>query len=641
MRKIKMLSTALLPALLVMLAGFMFASTKGAQAAAATGFKAGRIMDDIIFTKKNSMSASQIQSFLNSKMPSCDTNGDKSITYHYRSGRLGNSSDPLVTTTRKIYGQRYNTYYKTNIGSTPFTCLRNYTQNTKTAAQIIYQAAQDYSINPQVLIVLLQKEQGLVTDDWPWKNQYKTATGYGCPDTAACDSQYYGFTNQVRNAANMFRNILNQNPDWYTPYSLGNNRIYWNPNTACGYSTVNIENLTTVALYSYTPYRPNQAALDAGYGTGNSCSSYGNRNFYQYFKDWFGPPVLDMIWRASINSISAYTDQAHTHKYTYEDYSVLPNSKIYFVLSAKNTGNQTWDNTFTNLGTYLPKDRDSVFEDTSWQNSHRLASLGQSQVKPGQSGTFSFVLSSPSTMNTYVEGFSIVADGKSWVAGGHFAVRINVTSAVSANESVSDSLGTASTLHKGSYIISQDLQSVLVLQTDGNLVLYNNLHPVWSSRTSGTGADKLSMQTDGNLVLYNKSNKAIWNTKTAGNPGASLVLQTDGNLVLYNAALSNSLWSSSTPNVPNMLEFVNPYYREGGNMYPKQRIQTADRQLSLVLQTDGNLVLYNKSNKAIWNSRTYGHGVDISRLSMQTDGNLVLYNKSNKAIWNTKTAGAN
>ena len=27
---------------------------------------------------------------------------------------------------------------------------------------------------------------------------------------------------------------------------------------------------------------------DAGYGTGDSCSAYGNRNFYNYFTDWFG-----------------------------------------------------------------------------------------------------------------------------------------------------------------------------------------------------------------------------------------------------------------------------------------------------------------------------------------------------------------
>src|SRR5699024_261440 len=36
------------------------------------------------------------------------------------------------------------------------------------------------------------------------------------------------------------------------------------------------------------PYQPNRAALNAGYGTGDGCSAYGNRNFYNYFTDWFG-----------------------------------------------------------------------------------------------------------------------------------------------------------------------------------------------------------------------------------------------------------------------------------------------------------------------------------------------------------------
>ena len=51
---------------------------------------------------------------------------------------------------------------------------------------------------------------------------------------------------------------------------------------------VYIQNQATAGLYNYTPYRPNQAALDAGYGTGDSCSAYGNRNFWLYFTDWFG-----------------------------------------------------------------------------------------------------------------------------------------------------------------------------------------------------------------------------------------------------------------------------------------------------------------------------------------------------------------
>ena len=233
------------------------AANPNADAAPVTGFNAGKIIDDGIFVNSGSMNPTQIQSFLNSKVPVCDTNGVQPHNYQ----------------------------------QTTFVCLKDYTEGGKSSAQIIYDAAQEFQINPQVLIVLLQKEQALITDTWPLDGQYRTATGYGCPDTAACDSQYYGLTNQIRWAARMFRSILNNNPDWYTPYVLGDNYVRWNPESSCGGSTINIQNRSTQALYNYTPYQPNQSALNAGYGLGDSCSAYGNRNFYLYFRDWFGPTL--------------------------------------------------------------------------------------------------------------------------------------------------------------------------------------------------------------------------------------------------------------------------------------------------------------------------------------------------------------
>lgn len=242
----------------------LFAGT--AHAGPVVGFNAGKIIEDNVFTNAASMNAAQIQTFLNSKVPVCDTNGTQ-----YYAGM-----------TRAAYAASKGV-------STPFICLKDYSENGKSAAQIIYDAAQNYQINPQVLIVLLQKEQGLVTDDWPFPTQYRAATGYGCPDTASsCNTAYYGLTNQINHAAQMFHAIMVNSPTWYTPYLLGNNYIQYNPDASCGGSTVNIENRATQALYNYTPYQPNQAALNAGYGTAPPCGTYGNRNFYLYFNEWFG-----------------------------------------------------------------------------------------------------------------------------------------------------------------------------------------------------------------------------------------------------------------------------------------------------------------------------------------------------------------
>ena len=115
--------------------------------------------------------------------------------------------------------------------------------------------------------------------------------GQGCPDTAACDTRYYGFFNQVYGAAWQMKRYANppgtsQYFTWYAPGKTWN--ILYNPNHSCGSSPVHVQNQATANLYYYTPYQPNQAALNAGYGTGDGCSSYGNRNFYNYFTDWFG-----------------------------------------------------------------------------------------------------------------------------------------------------------------------------------------------------------------------------------------------------------------------------------------------------------------------------------------------------------------
>ena len=251
------------------------------------GFNPGRIIDDAVFTNKNSMSVSDIQTFLNAKGASC-TNGEAP-------------------------------------------CLKNFSEGGRSAAQIIYDTSHQYNINPQTLIVVLQKEVGLVTINQPANWRYRTAMGYGCPDTAACDSQYYGFTNQMRWAATMYNAIMNDSPTWYTPYVLGNNNIRWNPSASCGTSVVNIENRATKALYNYTPYRPNQAALNAGYGLGDSCSSYGNRNFFLYFRDWFGATTDNRLFYRVIQASNAPEVYLQTSagKYYVPSYSLLEEWGLY------------------------------------------------------------------------------------------------------------------------------------------------------------------------------------------------------------------------------------------------------------------------------------------------------------------------
>jgi Repeat of unknown function (DUF5648) len=313
------------------------------SAAPVVGFNAGKIIDNGIFINASSMNQQQIQNFLVGKVPVCDTNGTQISEY-------GGG-------TRAQWGS-------TNYGQSTFICLKDYSEGGRLASQIIYDAAQEFQINPQVLIVLLQKEQGLVTDTWPLNIQYRSATGYGCPDTAACDSQYYGLTNQVRWSAKMFRAIMNNSPTWYTPYVLGNNFIQYNPNSSCGGSVVNIQNRATQALYNYTPYQPSQAALDAGWGTVN-CGAYGNRNFYLYFTQWFGSTVkpslqecptttLECVWafRNDTNGKYFYTSDYDERSTVYQlNYSSI--GIVFYARKSDTIGAQPVYRLYSTTGDHL------------------------------------------------------------------------------------------------------------------------------------------------------------------------------------------------------------------------------------------------------------------------------------------------
>ena len=53
----------------------------------------------------------------------------------------------------------------------------------------------------------------------------------------------------------------------------------------------------------------------------------------------------------------------------------------------------------------------------------------------------------------------------------------------------------------------------LVMQGDGNLVLYRGNSAKWASDTHGKKGEKLVMQDDGNLVLYDAGNKALFDSQ--------------------------------------------------------------------------------------------------------------------------------
>lgn len=162
--------------------------------------------------------------------------------------------------------------------------------SSELASTIIVKVAQTCRISPKVLLVLLQKEQSLLTR--PSAAGYQRATGYACPDTAACDAQYFGFFNQVYNAAWQFREYTVDAASWR--YHVGKVPIQFHPDPGCGSSVVDIRDQATANLYNYTPYQPSLETLRHP-GTTSQCSTFGNLNFWRLYKQWFGSPLTQLV----------------------------------------------------------------------------------------------------------------------------------------------------------------------------------------------------------------------------------------------------------------------------------------------------------------------------------------------------------
>ncbi len=355
------------------------ASTKS-SALTGANWQTGHIIDNPIFENNSAMSVQDIQNFLNAKVPTCSTNhtgytGSSGTVYNppfvclkdfYENPNSTYTVGYSYTDTNGNPQNGSRTYYNNNaykvsalcpiyggynVSQTP-SCSTNYgdyhqgidhliptlqtsglgtPSGAQSAAQIIYNAAQQYSINPEVLIVLLQKEQGLVTDDWPAYYEYQSATGYGCPDTAPCSSNYAGFSNQVISAAWQFRQYLTY-PSNYNFIAGQNNYIGYYPCT--NGSTVYIQNSATAALYDYTPYQPDTNVLNYTNPTGSSsgpgavpfndnCATYGNRNFWWYFNSWFGSSLYQGVPYTHPDG-TMVRDQNQTQVYLIENGQRLP-----------------------------------------------------------------------------------------------------------------------------------------------------------------------------------------------------------------------------------------------------------------------------------------------------------------------------
>jgi LysM repeat protein len=240
-----------------------------AEALNGSMFNPGLIISDSVFYDFGTMTVADIQRFLDGRLAACRAAANRpGCLKDYR------LSHPAVT-------------------GSPGRCTSMPAQNNISAAQLIHDVARACGINPRVLLVKLQKEQGLITATDPSPRAYDFALGMDCPDTpSGCSAASAGFFWQLYKGAGQL-NYYSNPAGPFTWLKVGStvSILYQAGRPECGRKQFVLQNKATAALYYYTPYVPNQAALDNLYGLGDRCSAYGNRNFWRFFSDWFGSPI--------------------------------------------------------------------------------------------------------------------------------------------------------------------------------------------------------------------------------------------------------------------------------------------------------------------------------------------------------------
>lgn len=224
------------------------------------GFNAGNIISDADLHRWDSMSEADIRSFIDEWNAGCQPGADGTPC-------LSQWAEDVPSFDEDQYCWAFEGGYLD-------------------VAQVIDRAARACEVNPQALLVILQKEQGLITASGhnlkPFR--YRSAMGYACPDHGDCDPEFHGLGRQVYYAARQFQKYR-ITPEKYQFHAGQSQFVPYAADASCGGSEVFIENQATASLYNYTPHQPHAMALRSVEG---SCSSWGNLYFYAYWQAWFG-----------------------------------------------------------------------------------------------------------------------------------------------------------------------------------------------------------------------------------------------------------------------------------------------------------------------------------------------------------------
>ena len=164
----------------------------------------------------------------------------------------------------------------------------------RSAAAIISRAAKAWLVSPKVILVTLQKEQGLLSATKPSAATLAWAMGCGVPDSGSRQATYQGFGKQI----------------WYGAESLHNNGKGWHTGITkvCGDGTVKSADKASYALYCYTPW----IGVNGG----------GNKLFWTLYWQYFANPLaVDAVApKTSVaGAVAGWHDKAMTLTFSAKD----------------------------------------------------------------------------------------------------------------------------------------------------------------------------------------------------------------------------------------------------------------------------------------------------------------------------------
>ncbi len=182
-------------------------------------------------------------------------------------------------------------------------------------------------------------------------------------------------------------------------------------------------------------------------------------------------------------------------------------------------------------------------------------------------------------------------------------------------------------LEPGTAVASPGAEFRLVMQRDGNLVMATSTgRPLWDTATAGHPGAFAAMQADGNFVIYSSNGRTLWESGTEGHPGTSLSVQTDGNVIAEDAI--GPLWCTGSKDTE---------LTASERLKPGWSLEAPTWVSRLVMQPDGNLVLYSIGHDVLWSSGTRGNSGAFA--TMQADGNFVVRSDTGRVLWESGTSG--